>query len=266
MAKPAQHAELTQCSRPKTRQLLVTSSSSPLHQLRPRMYGMTQSQTQLRRKQGAAVLAVRINQTLELISGEERVYRCKWGDTHLIEDEALALAGATADRDDADGALDELEGSDGLRVHPELALFVAVYEADGPTGPGGSGRETRARVPRVGCWRWLLLRRRRRGGGRRSPAETKQVHHLSSLASTSASPCLPLLKPCRYVATKKTESLVFVSHLFPYIITPSRFFVLRIDVPVYIVRYKWHYISYFPNMFFISQRSDLKRPDEIDLD
>ena len=116
------------------------------------------------------------------------------GDTHLIEDEALALTGSTADGDDANGALDELEGGDGLRVHPELALFIAVYEADGPTEPGGSGRETRARVPRVGCWRWLLLRRRRRGGGRRSPAETEQLHHLSSLASTALSLSLSFLR------------------------------------------------------------------------
>lgn len=47
---------------------------------------------------------------------------------NLIENEALALAGAAADGDNANGALNELKHGDGLRVHPELSLVVGVHQ------------------------------------------------------------------------------------------------------------------------------------------
>lgn len=92
---------------------------------------------------------------------------------NLVQNEALALAGATADGDNADGALDELEGGDGLGVHPELALVVAVHEvegaagADGDGGGGGRGRRGGAGGAAGGH------------GGAGAASEAEHLHHLA---------------------------------------------------------------------------------------
>lgn len=79
----------------------------------------------------------------------------------LVEHEALALARAAADRDDADGALHELQRRHRLGVHHELALLVAVDQPQRPRGPpaaaaaavpnggggGGGARIDGARAP-----------------------------------------------------------------------------------------------------------------------
>jgi len=65
--------------------------------------------------------------------------------THLVENIALALASATADGDDADGTLDELERGDGLRIHPELSFLIGVNESDRPRRTGDRRRRRRAR-------------------------------------------------------------------------------------------------------------------------
>lgn len=83
--------------------------------------------------------------------------------SNLIQYVALALSSATADRDNADGALDELERGDGFRIHLELPLLVAVHEADRPRGAGGH-----------------RLRRRglRRGLGRIAGASREEPSHI----------------------------------------------------------------------------------------
>lgn len=113
------------------------------------------------------------------------------GERNLIEDEALALPRAPADGDDADGALDELKRGDGLRVHPELAVVVAVHQPQGPgradrSGGDACGRSIvrvrvriRARTRAGSGGGGGVLGRRSRGG---APAESKHLHHLARLS------------------------------------------------------------------------------------
>lgn len=71
---------------------------------------------------------------------------------NLIQDEALALTSSAADGDDADGAFEELKSGDGLGIHAELPLLVAVDETEGLAGASGGGRR-RERVLREGLVR-----------------------------------------------------------------------------------------------------------------
>jgi hypothetical protein len=81
--------------------------------------------------------------------------------SYLVEDEALALARAAADGDDPDGALDELQRGHRLGVHHELALVVAVHQAQRARG--------RAAVPADGGGRVT--------GAGASPAEAQHLQH-----------------------------------------------------------------------------------------
>lgn len=57
--------------------------------------------------------------------------------SHLIQNKALALTSSATNRDNSDGLFDELKDRNGLWIHLELPLLIAVYEADRPRRTGG---------------------------------------------------------------------------------------------------------------------------------
>jgi len=101
---------------------------------------------------------------------------------YLVEDEALALARAAADGDDPDGALDKLQRRHRLGVHHELALLVAVRQAQRARGTRG-----RAAVPAHGGGRVAGA------GAGAPPAEAQHLQHREVAADGKGSVSLCFL-------------------------------------------------------------------------